>query len=127
MSFRKERKIKNAISDSFQNETKQILVQKNGFLGLFRGISAIASGAAPAHAMYFATYEFCKNQFGGNLATGHTPIANGVAGICATVKKKNKNSIMKLWPQYHNRCNFVSAPKLLIDVIAFVMKFYVLH
>jgi len=51
---------------------------------LFRGISAMATGAAPAHAMHFATYEFCKRQFGGNKE-GHHPLSSGTAGICATI------------------------------------------
>jgi len=55
---------------------------------LFRGVSAVAAGAAPAHAMHFATYEFCKRLFGGSTTGehgGHHPIATGAAGICATL------------------------------------------
>jgi len=43
-------------------KTTQLIVQRHGFLGLFRGVSAVATGAAPAHAMHFATYEFCKKN-----------------------------------------------------------------
>lgn len=64
-------------------QTTRSVVQKHGFLGLFRGVSAVASGAAPAHAMHFATYEFCKKKFGANKE-GHHPISSGAAGICAT-------------------------------------------
>lgn len=41
---------------------------------------------APAHAIYFASYEFFKEQFGGNKScAGHNPIPTGSAGILATV------------------------------------------
>ena len=32
---------------------------------LFRGIGVVASGAGPAHAIYFACYEFTKNILSG--------------------------------------------------------------
>jgi len=32
---------------------------------LFRGIGVVASGAGPAHAIYFACYEFTKNALSG--------------------------------------------------------------
>ncbi len=32
---------------------------------LFRGIGVVASGAGPAHAIYFACYEFSKNLLSG--------------------------------------------------------------
>jgi len=65
-------------------KTTQTIINKFGILGLFRGVSAVAAGAAPAHAMHFATYEFCKRQFGGNKE-GHHPLRTGSAGICATI------------------------------------------
>jgi len=60
------------------------IMKPHGFIGLWRGVSAMAAGAAPAHAMHFATYEFCKKRFGGNRE-GHHPIITGAAGICATI------------------------------------------
>jgi len=65
-------------------QTTRNIIKTHGFPGLFRGVSAVAAGAAPAHAMHFATYEFFKNKFGGN-ALGHHPLITGVAGIFATV------------------------------------------
>eukprot|EP01118_Nematostelium_gracile_P012496 TRINITY_DN4569_c0_g1_i1.p1 TRINITY_DN4569_c0_g1~~TRINITY_DN4569_c0_g1_i1.p1 ORF type:complete len:267 (-),score=58.15 TRINITY_DN4569_c0_g1_i1:133-933(-) len=65
-------------------ETISFIMSKNGIKGLFRGISAMATGAAPAHAMQFATYEFCKKSFGGKRDGPH-PMASGAAGVCATV------------------------------------------
>lgn len=71
-------------SETSAIRTAQIMINRHGFLGLFRGITAVAAGAAPAHAMHFATYEFCKNLFGANQQS-HNPIPAGLAGICATV------------------------------------------
>eukprot|EP01102_Stenamoeba_stenopodia_P008295 TRINITY_DN2372_c0_g1_i1.p1 TRINITY_DN2372_c0_g1~~TRINITY_DN2372_c0_g1_i1.p1 ORF type:complete len:315 (+),score=52.97 TRINITY_DN2372_c0_g1_i1:38-946(+) len=63
--------------------TTREIVAERGVSGLFRGVSAIAAGAAPAHAIYFASYEFFKNQFGG-FQPGHHPFATASAGILAT-------------------------------------------
>jgi len=69
-------------------KTTQIIIERYGFFGLFRGISVVAAGAAPAHAMHFATYEFCKDKFGGNQP-GHHPFSSSTAGIFATVSVHN--------------------------------------
>jgi len=65
-------------------KTTTTIVNRHGVIGLFRGVSAMAVGAAPSHAMHFATYEFCKRKFGGNKE-GHHPLSTGAAGICATM------------------------------------------
>jgi len=65
-------------------KTSQVIVSRFGLLGLFRGLGAMAAGAAPAHAMHFATYEFCKKQFGWRRE-GHHPFNTAAAGMCATV------------------------------------------
>jgi len=59
-------------------ETASHIATKNGAVGFFRGISALALGAAPAHALHFATYEHAKKKF------GETSLGIGAAGICAT-------------------------------------------
>ncbi|KAG0035959.1 Fe(2+) transporter, partial [Linnemannia elongata] len=41
---------------------------------LWRGVNSVIMGAGPAHALYFATYEYAKESFGGNAA-GHHPVA----------------------------------------------------
>eukprot|EP01119_Soliformovum_irregulare_P006121 TRINITY_DN178_c0_g1_i1.p1 TRINITY_DN178_c0_g1~~TRINITY_DN178_c0_g1_i1.p1 ORF type:complete len:294 (-),score=31.39 TRINITY_DN178_c0_g1_i1:218-1099(-) len=64
--------------------TMRGIVAKGGIKSLFSGISAIASGAAPAHAMHFATYEFAKERFSGSR-DGHQPLPTAAAGICATI------------------------------------------
>ncbi|KAI5793890.1 mitochondrial carrier domain-containing protein [Peziza echinospora] len=56
-----------------------------GARSLWRGIASVALGAGPAHAVYFSTYEFVKESFGGNVGTEHHPIAVGAAGACATI------------------------------------------
>ena len=65
-------------------QTAKDIVRSTGVKGLFRGISAVATGAAPAHAVYFATYEFTKTLFGGHRE-GHQPVATALAGVCATI------------------------------------------
>lgn len=65
-------------------ETGRHIVQRHGVRGLFRGLTAVAAGAAPAHAVYFGSYEFGKKIFGGRNE-GHQPVATALAGICATV------------------------------------------
>ncbi|KAF9434498.1 Fe(2+) transporter [Entomortierella beljakovae] len=51
---------------------------------LWRGVNSVIMGAAPAHALYFATYETAKESFGGNAA-GHHHFAAAGAGACATI------------------------------------------
>lgn len=50
---------------------------------LFRGIGVVASGAGPAHALYFACYEFSKKSLSG----GHrsTILSQGEAAITTYV------------------------------------------
>ncbi|KAJ3046039.1 Fe(2+) transporter [Rhizophlyctis rosea] len=55
-----------------------------GFNALWRGVSSVIVGAGPAHALYFATYEKCKEVFI-NGEDGEHHLAHGAAGACATV------------------------------------------
>jgi solute carrier family 25 (mitochondrial iron transporter), member 28/37 len=59
-------------------------VHTQGARGLFRGMPAVALGAAPAHAVYFGSYELGKTILIGNRA-GHHPLPTAAAGIVATV------------------------------------------
>ncbi|RKP07304.1 mitochondrial carrier [Thamnocephalis sphaerospora] len=52
---------------------------------MWRGVSSVVVGAGPSHALYFATYEQCKEAFGGNVGDGHHVMATGAAGACATI------------------------------------------
>ncbi|KAF9278673.1 Fe(2+) transporter [Mortierella antarctica] len=55
-----------------------------GVRTLWRGVNSVIMGAGPAHALYFGTYEYAKQAFGGNEA-GHHPLAAAAAGACATI------------------------------------------
>ncbi|KAI9290049.1 mitochondrial carrier domain-containing protein [Umbelopsis sp. AD052] len=49
---------------------------------LWRGVNSVVMGAGPAHALHFATYEFCKDRFSDG---GNSLVASGAAGACATL------------------------------------------
>jgi len=64
--------------------TAKEVYRARGFTGLFRGISAVAIGAGPAHAIYFASYEFFKRQTGGsshNHGQFYQTLAQGLSGV----------------------------------------------
>lgn len=61
------------------------IVRYEGIWRPVRGIKAVAGGAGPAHALYFASYEHMKKTFNGGSYTGANPLANGAAGSIATV------------------------------------------
>ncbi|CAG8635211.1 11939_t:CDS:2, partial [Ambispora leptoticha] len=56
-----------------------------GVKTLWKGVNSVILGAGPSHALYFGTYEVCKDIFGANKTQGHHPIATAIAGACATV------------------------------------------
>ncbi|KAG9285899.1 hypothetical protein G9A89_013324 [Geosiphon pyriformis] len=56
-----------------------------GVRTLWRGVNSVILGAGPAHALYFGTYEICKDLFGAYKTPGHHPIATAAAGACATI------------------------------------------
>ncbi|XP_008792362.1 mitoferrin-like [Phoenix dactylifera] len=61
------------------------IVRSEGPSGLYRGIAAMGLGAGPAHAVYFAVYEVCKDRFGGNRPDGrHHPLIHAISGVLAT-------------------------------------------
>uniref|UniRef100_A0A383WGP3 Mitochondrial carrier protein n=1 Tax=Tetradesmus obliquus TaxID=3088 RepID=A0A383WGP3_TETOB len=60
------------------------VVRREGVAGLYRGVGAVAWGAGPAHAMYFATYEQAKQLLGGNRA-GYQWLPTAAAGAIATI------------------------------------------
>uniref|UniRef100_A0A5S6QM74 Mitoferrin n=1 Tax=Trichuris muris TaxID=70415 RepID=A0A5S6QM74_TRIMR len=60
------------------------MVRREGLLRPLRGMSAIMTGAAPAHAFYFTIYEKVKLFLTGGRF-GHHPFAYGAAGAMATV------------------------------------------
>ncbi|XP_073115099.1 uncharacterized protein [Elaeis guineensis] len=61
------------------------IVRSEGPSGLYRGIAAMGLGAGPAHAVYFAVYEVCKDRLGGNRPDGrHHPLIHAISGVLAT-------------------------------------------
>ncbi|KAJ1539823.1 Fe(2+) transporter, partial [Nowakowskiella sp. JEL0078] len=67
----------------FGNAFTRIL-STEGLATLWRGVTTVITGAGPAHALYFTTYEQCKELFGAT-GPGHHFIAIGAAGTCATI------------------------------------------
>lgn len=61
------------------------VIRREGISGLYQGIGAVAVGAGPAHALYFAIYELAKDVGGGNDAGGNLPLAAACAGATATL------------------------------------------
>eukprot|EP01130_Rhizamoeba_saxonica_P003065 TRINITY_DN1329_c0_g1_i10.p1 TRINITY_DN1329_c0_g1~~TRINITY_DN1329_c0_g1_i10.p1 ORF type:complete len:136 (-),score=17.59 TRINITY_DN1329_c0_g1_i10:73-480(-) len=60
----------------------------SGIRGMFRGISAIAVGAGPAHAIYFGVYELFKHQL--TIKSDNDILSQGIAGGLASVCFKKK-------------------------------------
>ncbi|EFN56490.1 hypothetical protein CHLNCDRAFT_22033 [Chlorella variabilis] len=60
------------------------VLRREGMGGLYRGVAAMALGAGPSHALYFASYEAAKQLYGGNRE-GHHPLATAAAGATATI------------------------------------------
>lgn len=55
------------------------ITARGGVMGFFRGWTAVVLGAAPAHAVYFTSYEFIKRLLGNN------PLSYAVGGSVATL------------------------------------------
>ncbi|KAI8586820.1 Fe(2+) transporter [Geranomyces variabilis] len=55
-----------------------------GSATLWRGVTSVIVGAGPAHALYFATYEKCKESFS-SRDNEHNHLAHASAGACATI------------------------------------------
>ncbi|KAI9494672.1 mitochondrial carrier domain-containing protein [Zychaea mexicana] len=47
----------------------------------WRGVYSVVMGAGPAHALHFATFEYCRARF---ATSTHDLVASGAAGACAT-------------------------------------------
>lgn len=80
--------------------------KREGILGLYRGTTAMALGAGPSHALYFATYEHAKHVYGGNEG-GHRPFAAAAAGATATVVN---DGCMTPWDVMKQRMQVAHSP-----------------
>jgi solute carrier family 25 iron transporter 28/37 len=86
-------------TEAIKDASKQQLLKQGRHL--WRGVYSVIAGAGPAHAVHFATYEFCKEKINQRLSnysnTNHkirAPvssfeisnqlIASGTAGAIAT-------------------------------------------
>lgn len=81
--------------------TARTIVSTEGLSALWRGVSAVALSAGPAHALYFATYEYVRAFLTRGLQSPNpnftsdtsslsqsphlNPAATALAGACATV------------------------------------------
>ncbi|XP_006001880.1 mitoferrin-1 [Latimeria chalumnae] len=62
------------------------IVRTEGFWRPMRGLNVTATGAGPAHALYFACYEKLKKTLSDVIRPGgNSHIANGTAGCVATL------------------------------------------
>ncbi|XP_059803049.1 mitoferrin-1-like [Hypanus sabinus] len=62
------------------------IVRTEGFWRPMRGLNVTATGAGPAHALYFACYEKIKKTLSDAIHPGgNSHIANGAAGCVATL------------------------------------------
>ncbi|KAH0542091.1 hypothetical protein FGG08_003471 [Glutinoglossum americanum] len=73
-----------AVYTGIANAVAQIS-STEGARSLWRGVTSVALGAGPAHAVYFATYEAVKQSLGGNIGNDHHFFAVATAGACATI------------------------------------------
>lgn len=52
------------------------IVREEGAFRPVRGMSVVAFGAGPAHALYFSCYEKVKRKLSGDKKAGDSPVAN---------------------------------------------------
>ena len=80
----------NMIKSTIPNAIRSIL-KTDGVKGLYRGVVAGGLGAGPAHAVYFATYEYGKKMFRLNPRASSSSsaygefVADASAGALATI------------------------------------------
>ena len=53
------------------------IVKNEGATRPVRGMSVVAFGAGPAHALYFSWYEYIKKNYIGNMNAGDNSLTNG--------------------------------------------------
>ena len=61
------------------------MIRSEGLLRPFRGVSSVAMGAIPAHALYFTIYDRVKLYLTGGKAAHSKTWAYGLAGVAATL------------------------------------------
>lgn len=80
------------------------MVRHEGSGSLFRGFTAVAVGAGPAHALYFASYEQSKHVLGISTNPAAHPYATAAAGAVAAFSHEatmNPIEVIKQRMQMH--------------------------
>ncbi|PVU91364.1 hypothetical protein BB561_004431 [Smittium simulii] len=67
------------------SQSVSLISTTEGVRSLWRGITSMALGSGPAHALYFATYEKTKLYLSGGDETKIDPVAAGLAGGAGTI------------------------------------------
>ncbi|XP_059621024.1 mitoferrin isoform X1 [Phlebotomus argentipes] len=63
--------------------TMTTMIQKEGIFRPVRGMGAVVAGAGPAHAFYFASYEYCKTSL--SRVTPHNQLNYITSAVVATL------------------------------------------
>ncbi|CUM67953.1 uncharacterized protein PRCAT00005666001 [Priceomyces carsonii] len=92
------------------------IVQKEGFLSLYKGLGAVVIGIVPKMAIRFSSYEFYRSLLfnkDGSISTGNTFIAGVGAGITEAVMVVNPMEVVKirLQAQHHSMADPLDVPK----------------
>ncbi|XP_036384903.1 mitoferrin-2-like [Megalops cyprinoides] len=97
------------------------IVRTEGVWRPMRGLNVMATGAGPAHALYFACYEKLKKTLGDAIHPGaNSHLANGAAGCVATLlhdAAMNPAEVVKQRMQMYN-----SPYRSVLDCIAAVWQ-----
>jgi len=92
------------------------IVQKEGFLSLYKGLGAVVIGIVPKMAIRFSSYEFYRSFFydkDGKITAGQTFLAGVGAGITESIMVVNPMEVVKirLQAQHHSMKDPLDIPK----------------
>merc|ERR1711939_676149 len=93
------------------------IVQKESFLGLYKGLGAVLSGIIPKMAIRFASFEaykdLLKNKETGNISSPNIFIAGLAAGVTEAVAIVGPMEVVKirLQAQHHSMADPLDVPK----------------
>ncbi|KAI9318078.1 mitochondrial carrier domain-containing protein [Dichotomocladium elegans] len=68
--------------DSYKTRVQVLTSSSASLKNSWRGVYSVIMGAGPAHALHFATFEYCRSKF---ATSTHDLLASGAAGACATL------------------------------------------
>lgn len=92
------------------------IVQKEGFLSLYKGLGAVIIGIVPKMGIRFSSYEYYRSLLyapDGSITTGQTFLAGVGAGITEAVMVVNPMEVVKirLQAQHHSMKDPLDVPK----------------